>query len=87
MKMKTWLKNMFNCSKTQKVIIIFITSLPLMVLLPNIFHEMPEKFPYINTLLTNNPLKQNQPINQPPTPTGYHPLKNSPASTNISNKT
>nr|AQQ08224.1 FORF [Potamilus alatus] len=86
MKMKTWLKNMPHHKKTQKAIIILIISLPLMILLPNLFHEMPEKFLHTNLSLTDNPPKENQPINTLPTPTGCHPLKNSPASTNISNK-
>nr|AEC14118.1 female-specific orf protein [Toxolasma paulum] len=71
-------------NKMQSLAIISLIML-LMILLPNMFHSMPES-PSLKPTLTENPLEHNQPTDTPPTSTGSHPLKNSPASTNISDK-
>nr|AEC14037.1 female-specific orf protein [Ellipsaria lineolata] len=86
MKMKTWITNMLQYKTMQKLAIIS-TSLLLMILLPNLFlHEAPEKILCPKPSMTDNPLESSQPNNTPTTPTGYHPLKDSPASTDISDK-
>nr|AEC14057.1 female-specific orf protein [Lemiox rimosus] len=85
-KMKTWITNMPN-HKMKKLIIISATSLMLMILLLIPFYSTPEKISYTSLLLTDNQLENKQPSDTPTTPTGCHPIKNSPASTNISDNT
>nr|AWM98772.1 female-specific orf protein [Toxolasma pullus] len=84
MKLKPMITNMFGHKKMKKLTIIFLFML-LVILLPNTLHSMP-KSTFIKTSLIDNPLESNQPTNTPPTSTGSHPIKNSPASTNISEK-
>nr|YP_010567859.1 female open reading frame [Lampsilis cardium]UZC55526.1 female open reading frame [Lampsilis cardium] len=85
-KTKTWITNMLQHKMTQKLIIISTTSLLLMALLLSPLLMMSMKVTYTELLLTDNPLDKNQPVT-PTTSTGCHPIKNSPASTNISDKT
>nr|AEC14110.1 female-specific orf protein [Toxolasma glans]AEC14111.1 female-specific orf protein [Toxolasma glans]AEC14112.1 female-specific orf protein [Toxolasma glans]AEC14113.1 female-specific orf protein [Toxolasma glans]AEC14114.1 female-specific orf protein [Toxolasma glans] len=85
-KMKHSITSMLQNKKTQKLAIISVISF-LMFLPLNMFYSIPESM-FPKPFLTDNTLEQNQPISTPPsTSTGSHPLKNSPASTDISNKT
>nr|UZC55540.1 female open reading frame [Lampsilis cardium] len=86
-KTKTRITNMLQHKMTQKLIIISTTSLLLMALLLSPLLMMSMKVTYTELLLTDNPLDKNQPVNTSTTSTGCHPIKNSPASTNISDKT
>nr|YP_010567845.1 female open reading frame [Lampsilis cariosa]UZC55512.1 female open reading frame [Lampsilis cariosa] len=88
-KTKTRITNMLQHKMTQKLIIIIIstTSLLLMALLLSPFLLVSMKVPYTELLLTDNPLDKNQTNDTSTTSTGCHPIKNSPASTNISDKT
>nr|AEC14137.1 female-specific orf protein [Truncilla macrodon] len=86
MKTKAWIMNILHHKPTQKLITTLVLMLLLMIILPNLTHTTPEKGFLIKLSLTDNPLEKNKPVNTPSTPTGYHPLKSSPASTNISNK-
>nr|AEC14044.1 female-specific orf protein [Lampsilis siliquoidea]UZC55554.1 female open reading frame [Lampsilis siliquoidea]UZC55610.1 female open reading frame [Lampsilis siliquoidea] len=86
-KMKTRIMNMFQHKVVQKLIIVFTTGLLLMTLLSNPFLMVMTKVSYTELSLTDNPLEKNQPISTPATSTGSYPIKNSPASTNISDKT
>nr|AEC14116.1 female-specific orf protein [Toxolasma lividus] len=81
------MNNVQQYKMMQKLIIAFSTSLLLMIFLLNPFYMMSMKTPYTELLLTDNPLEKNQPVNTPTTSTGCHPIKSSPASTNISDKT
>nr|AEC14190.1 female-specific orf protein [Cambarunio iris]AEC14191.1 female-specific orf protein [Cambarunio iris]AEC14192.1 female-specific orf protein [Cambarunio iris] len=86
-KVKTRITNMLQPKTTQKLVVIFTTSLFLMILLlsPSYTMMLP-KVPYTELSPTDNPLEENQPTNMPTTSTGCYPIKNSPASTNISDK-
>nr|WSP02090.1 female open reading frame [Ortmanniana ligamentina] len=88
-KMKARITNMLQRKMVQKLVVIFTTSLLLVIiLLSNPFLiMMVTKVPYTELSLTDNLLEKNQPISTPATSTGSHPIKSSPASTNISNKT
>uniref|UniRef100_F4ZFP6 Female-specific orf protein n=1 Tax=Toxolasma paulum TaxID=1009866 RepID=F4ZFP6_9BIVA len=82
-KLKHLTTNLCQSKKMQKLIAVTVSIL--MIILLNTFYSTPESV-LPNPLLTDNPLEQNQPTSASPTPTCFHPLKDSPASTNISDK-
>nr|AEC14188.1 female-specific orf protein [Venustaconcha ellipsiformis] len=87
MKMKTQIMNLLNNKMVQKLIIIFTTGLFLMIILPSPFLLVSTKITYPELSLTDNPPEKNQPTSTSTASTGSYPIKNSPASTNISDKT
>nr|AEC14038.1 female-specific orf protein [Reginaia ebena] len=85
--MKHRISNILQHKKMMLKLIIFsMISLLTMAMLPSLLNMATEMPTPINPSLTNNQLENNQPADAPTTSTGSHPLKNSPASTNISNK-
>nr|AEC14039.1 female-specific orf protein [Fusconaia flava]AEC14040.1 female-specific orf protein [Fusconaia flava]AEC14041.1 female-specific orf protein [Fusconaia flava] len=85
-KFLTRVTKMLQHKTVQKSIILLLTSLLMVILFPSLLSAIPESASYVKPSLIDNPLENNQPTDTTPTSTGSHPLKNSPASTDISDK-